>query len=71
MESLTWNKTDTDTVYAYMQEQGRPAYTDTVRSVTAENGVPYLSFQCWNRSLLLNMDFQHGKAVSAPVFTKA
>ena len=44
MESLTWNKTDTDTVYAYMQEQGRPAYTDTVRSVTAENGVPYLSF---------------------------
>ena len=44
MESLTWNKTDTDTVYAYMQEQERPAYTDTVRSVTAENGVPYLSF---------------------------
>ena len=44
MESLTWNKTDTDAVYAYMQEQERPAYMDTVRSVTAENGVPYLSF---------------------------
>ena len=26
MESLTWNKTDTDAVYAYMQEQERPAY---------------------------------------------
>ena len=25
MESLTWNKTDTDAVYAYMQEQERPA----------------------------------------------
>ena len=44
MESLTWNKTDTDAVYAYMQEQERPAYMDTVRSVTAENGVPYLRF---------------------------
>ena len=44
MESLTWNKTDTDAVYAYMQEQERPTYTDTVRSVTAENGVPYLRF---------------------------
>ena len=44
MESLTWNKTDTDAVYAYMQEQQRPAYMDTVRSVTAENGVPYLRF---------------------------
>ena len=31
MESLTWNKTDTDAVYAYMQEQERPAYMDTVR----------------------------------------
>lgn len=44
MESLTWNKTDTDAVYAYMQEQERPVYMDTVRSVTAENGVPYLRF---------------------------
>ena len=44
MESLTWNKTDTDAVYAYMQEQERPAYMDTVRSVTAENAVPYIRF---------------------------
>ena len=26
MESLTWNKTDTDAVYAYMQEQERPGF---------------------------------------------
>lgn len=71
MESLTWNKTDTDAVYAYMQEQERPAYMDTVRSVTAENGVPYLRFPMLESGLLLNMDFQHEKAVSAPVFTKA
>ena len=30
MESLTWNKTDTDAVYAYMQEQERPAYIPVI-----------------------------------------
>ena len=39
MESLTWNKTDTDAVYAYMQEQERPAYMDVESAITYLRGI--------------------------------
>lgn len=44
---------------------------DTVRSVTAENGVPYLRFPMLESESFIEHGFSTRKAVSAPVFTKA